>query len=227
MTSCGKCGPAISHLCHGARGEGTACGSFSSRFARHGFLDEIQPIVAPEHFAVDEKRRQPECAAADCFVAVGAQSIFDFVAVYLRRLESRLLEYQPQRVLFAEVLPLFPNRAKRRRMELAKPSMNLRRDCPAQHPDRVERKMRTERGCKPVTLRPSLKFHDVVIPFALNHERPAVAGGLHYRAEKRRPINNLGSSPPRKRRQLCIGQVAERTEVVIKEFDLSGHRYLP
>src|SRR5271166_4486860 len=122
MTSCGKCGPAISHLCHGARGEGTACGSFSSRLARHSFLDEIQPIVAPEHLAVDEKRRQPERAAADRFVAVGAQPILDFVAVDLRGLDSRPLEYQPQRVLLAEVLPLFPNRAKRPRMELAKPS---------------------------------------------------------------------------------------------------------
>src|SRR5271163_1214982 len=98
-------------------------------------------------------------------------------------------------------------------MKLAKPSMHLRRDRPAQHPDRVERKMRTERGRKSVTLGPSLKFHDVVIPFALNHERPAVAGGLHYRAEKRGPINNLGSRPPRNRRQLRIGQIAERTEV--------------
>src|SRR5271163_2643421 len=112
-------------------------------------------------------------------------------------------------------------------MKLAKPSMHLRRDCPAQHPDRVERKMRTERGCKSVTLRPSLEFHDVVIPFALDHERPAVAGGLHYRAEKRGPINNLGPGPRRNRRQLRIRQITERTEVVIKELDLSGHHDLP
>src|SRR5271163_3890899 len=227
MTSCGKCDPAISDLCHGARGEGTRCQFFSSRFTRDSFLDEIQPIVAPEHFAVHEERRQPERAAADRFVAVGAQSILDFVAVDLRRLESRPLEYQPQRVLLAEVLASFPNRAKRRRMELAKPSMNLRRDSTAQHPDCVERKMRTECGGQSVTLRPALEFDDVVMPFALNHERPAVAGGLHYRAEKRGPINNLSSSPSGNRRQLRIGQIAEGTEVVIKELDFSGHRYLP
>src|SRR5271156_58032 len=158
MTSCGKCDPAISDLCHGAGGEGTRCQFFSSRFTRDSFLDEIQPIVAPEHFAVHEERRQPERAATDRFVAVGAQSILDFVAVDLRRLESRPLEYQPQRVLLAEVLALFPNRAKRRRMELAKPSMHLRRDSTAQHPDCVEGKMRTERSCQSVAFRPALKI---------------------------------------------------------------------
>src|SRR5271156_1288022 len=171
MTSCGKCDPAISDLCHGARSEGTRRQFFSSRFSCHSFLDEIQPIVAPEHFAVDEKRRQPERAAVDRFVAVGAQPILDFVAVDLCRLESRPLEYLPQRIFLAEVLSLFPNRAKGRRMELLKPSMHLRRDGTAQHPDRVERKMRTERGWQFVTLRPPLELDDVVIPFALNHER--------------------------------------------------------
>src|SRR5580704_18091751 len=112
-------------------------------------------------------------------------------------------------------------------MELSKPSMHLRRDCAAQHPNRVERKMGTERGWQFVTLRPSLEFDDVVIPFALNHERAAVAGGLHHGAEKRGPINNLGPSPRRNRWQLRIGQITERTEIVIKELDLSGHRYLP
>src|SRR5271154_6437891 len=105
--------------------------------------------------------------------------------------------------------------------------MNLRRDSTAQHPDCVERKMRTECGGHSVTLRPALEFDDVVIPFALNDERPAGAGGLHYRAEKRGPINNLGPGPRRNRRQLGIGQIAERTEVVIKELDLSGPHVVP
>src|SRR5579862_4819106 len=122
---------------------------------------------------------------------------------------------------------MFPNGAKRRRVKLRKSSMPLRSDRGAQHPNRVERKMRTEMRGHAVALRPSLKIRNVVTRLALNRERTRVAGRLHDRAEQNRPIHNFRSGAPRNRGQLRIREIAERTEVVVKEFDLSSHHASP
>src|SRR5258708_3900160 len=42
---------------------------------RERLLDEIQPIVSPEHLTIDEKRRHPKRTAADGFVNVRAKPV--------------------------------------------------------------------------------------------------------------------------------------------------------
>src|SRR5258708_30874684 len=119
---------------------------------------------------------------------------------------------------------MLPDRAKRRRMKLRKPATLLRSDRSSQHANRIDRKMRTELGRDAVAFRPALKIRDVVTRFALNRNRTRVAGGLHDRAEQSRPINDLSPRAPHNRRQLRIGEIAERTHVVVKELDLLRHR---
>ena len=127
------------------------------------FFHEIQPIVSPEHFAIDEKRRRPERATADGLVDVGAQPILDVVALDERRIDFRLVEKPAQRFLLAEVLSMFPNRAKRRRMKRREAAVDLRGDRGAQQRIVLNGKCGIELRGKAVALCPSLKFRDVVI----------------------------------------------------------------
>src|ERR1700719_1791222 len=97
----------------------------------------------------------------------------------------------PQGWLFAEILPMFPNRAKCRRVKLRKSAMPLRSDRGAQQTNRVEREMRTELRRDAVAFRPSLKIGDVVTALALDRERTRISGGFHDRAKQDRPIDDL------------------------------------
>ena len=77
----------------------------ASRHPHQSLFDEIQPIVAPEHFAVDEKRRRSERTTLTASSTLArSRFLISSPSISVGSI-SASLEKPAQRFLLAEILP--------------------------------------------------------------------------------------------------------------------------
>src|ERR1700722_14048577 len=201
---------------------GTARTRMASLFQRR--FDELHSVVAPEHRIADEKGGRAECAARDRLLGVGLQALLHLVALDRVRIHSKLREHLLDDLRIAEVHALGPHRAKHHRMISGKASRGLRDDRTAHCANSAQRKKRIDAHRHAVVMRPPDCVDGVVIELGGNRGRRRVVGSLENAAEQDRFIDDACAGLFEQRGQLRVGEIAERTYIVIEKFQLLRHR---